>query len=223
MLFRSLLDEKSITGGRAISDAFLVEEGFRSSEEREIVFACGARGKEVQEAFSTPEARRNERQQDIVRVIELNGEVTATAWKQHRAGQVICVSPTTALVCARSVLTCEYPEGAQPARGQDCGEGQSVGRSNSRGVAEGLLGPGILWHPTPASVVARHSNLCATDHRIGVCAARVDLRISRRSSTRSKPGLWRRAKRRAKRQAKLPSGRGVLYGMARYKRTRTWN
>jgi len=97
-----------------------------------------SRGKEVQEAFSTPEARRNERQQDIVRVIELNGEVTATAWKQHRAGQVICVPPTTALVCARSELTCEYPAGAQPARSQDCGEGQSVGQSVRRSCRRGV-------------------------------------------------------------------------------------
>jgi len=118
------------------------------------VYTCGAQGDEIQKAFSTAEAHRNERQQDIVRVIELEGEITAIAWKKQRAGQVNCVPLGAALACARLVLTCEHDTGTQSARSQDCGVGQSVGRSNRRGMAQRALGPGDLCHVSPASVVA---------------------------------------------------------------------
>jgi len=179
------------------------------------VYACSASGIEVQEAFSTPEEHRNERQHDIVRVILLEGEITANAWKKHSAGQVICVPPGTALACARLVLTCEHPAGTQSARSQDCGEGPSGGRRNTRGMAHRALGPGDLCHVSPASGGCGPGGLCATGHRVSVRAARVDLRTCRRSSTRFKPRLWRRAKRQAR--------HGRIYGVARYTRTRTWN
>jgi len=122
------------------------------------VYACSASGIEVQEAFSTPEEHRNERQHDIVRVILLEGEITANAWKKHSAGQVICVPPGTALACARLVLTCEHPAGTQSARSQDCGEGPSGGRRNTRGMAHRALGPGDLCHISPASAIAGQVN-----------------------------------------------------------------
>jgi len=76
-----------------ITNVFLVDKLFQSTEQKDIVLACGARGLEVQDAFNTPEEQRDQRQRHIVRICQQNGSATARAWEKEHLGQVMCLPP----------------------------------------------------------------------------------------------------------------------------------